>query len=136
MMGYFSELDIERSCLSNDHSYTDPAWFLREKIDELKCWLRWYGCEFVDNEDFECICNGYIFEERIHEYIHIPTEAIRYQADALRELGWCYYKLRRIEGIDEDRRDADATEAMACSVHQLTVFNVPKCVKYYPSKAA
>lgn len=65
MMGYFSERDIDRSCLSNDHSYTDPAFLLKEEIEELKSWLRWYGFEFVDNEDFENICDGYIAEDQI-----------------------------------------------------------------------
>lgn len=36
MMGYFSEMDIERSCLSNDHSYTAPVFLLREKSKNSK----------------------------------------------------------------------------------------------------
>lgn len=134
MMGYFSEMDIERSCLSNDHSYTEPVFLLREKIEELKSWLRWYGCEFVDNEDFENICNGYIAEDQINEYI--PPEFIRYRADALRELGWSYHKLKLLERNNEKYRDVDASETTTCSAHQLTIFDEPKWVQYYSAKAA
>lgn len=133
-MGYFSEMDIERSCLSNDHSYTDPVFLLGERIEELKNWLRWYGCELVDTDDFECICSGYIFEDQIHEYI--PPETIRYQADALRELGWSYHKLKLLEENGEGSRDVDASETTMRPVHQLTAYGEPKWVRYYSEKAA
>ena len=76
MVGYFSGMDIERNYLRDDHSYPDPAIVLREDIETLKNWLRWYGCDLVDSDDFEIICNGYIAEERINEYI--PPEKIQY----------------------------------------------------------
>ena len=51
-MGYFAEIDIELNCGVEDYSYPSPELQLQWRIEELKDWLRWYGCEFVDNEDF------------------------------------------------------------------------------------
>ena len=88
----------------------------------------------MDNEDFENICNGYIAEDQINEYI--PPEFIRYRADALRELGWSYHKLKLLERNNEKCRDVDASETTTCSAHQLTIFDEPKWVQYYSAKAA
>ena len=78
-----------------------PELQLQWRIEELEDWLRWYGCEFVDNEEFHLICNGYIVEGGIYDYISL--ENIRYQADAFRELGWCFYMLKLFQEEVEDK---------------------------------
>ena len=120
-MGYFSRMALERRCYVEDHSYPDPVTLIREDIENLKNWLRWYGCEFVDREDFETICNGYISEDQIGEYV--PPERIRYQSDALRELGWLYYKLKLLdEAYKEDSIEFEPDELKSDPL-QITIFD-------------